>query len=258
MAMNYYYYNKQIKKYLIQFMSIFAGLQVMTENREDGNPKVISVPVHYGSKDRVTASILSENTQNKPIRLPVMSAYLTGIDITPELRKGLGVQRRTPFLPRGEVFPDGIKVAHQLMPIPYRGQIELGIYTSNMDQHLQILEQIMIFFDPSIQIQISDGDLDWARLSTVEMTNINFDENYPAGTDRRMIVSTLGFAVPMYISAPSDAKNNFVAEVYTRIAALEGDADLNNALEEIDGTGQGYEKSASIDDLNINLDLLDF
>lgn len=261
MAMNNFYYNKQIKKYLVQFMAIFGGLQVSTGEREDGETKKIPVPVHYGSKDRVTASILADNTQNQPIRLPVMSAYLTNIEMAPELRKGIGHNRKTPQMPRGGLFPDDIRIVEQLMPVPYKATAELSIYTSNMDQHFQVMEQILLYFDPTLQIQTDDGSLNWSRITTVELMGIRFDENYPIGTDRRMIVTTLDFTFPIYVAAPSNMKDNFIAEIYARIGAIDSATNIGNSEEvlgDLDGQGIDYENIAGIDGLNIVINFDEF
>ena len=111
--MQYHYYNKQFKRYITQFMAIFAGMQVSIGKNDDSDQEeLISVPIQYGNKDRVVAYILGDQTQNKPLRLPMMSAYINGINMAPESRKGVGNTKRQTYLPRGGVFPDEIKTVH--------------------------------------------------------------------------------------------------------------------------------------------------
>ena len=178
MAMNYFYYDQQIKKYLTQFMAIFAGMQVsIGKNDSSDEEQLISVPIQYGNKDRVVAHILGDHTQNKPLRLPMLSAYVNGINMSPEMRKGVGQTKRQSYLPRGEIFPDGVTTVHQLMPVPYTLSVELAMYASNTDQHFQMMEQILMVFDPTIQIQTSDALFDWTKLTTVTLDGINFDQH---------------------------------------------------------------------------------
>jgi hypothetical protein len=217
MAISNYYYDKQLMRYIVQFMEIFKGLSVRTGKRGDGEIREMPVPVTYGSRDRVTAALLADNTQNSNIRLPTMAANMSAVNLAPSSRKGIGIVRRETFLPRGALLPDGAEVARQLMPIPYDATLDLSIYTSNLDQHYQVLEQILMFFDPTLQIQITDDVFDWTKISEVELTGINFDENYPMGTERRVIVSTLSFKIPIYIAAPTELKKEFVKDIFARL-----------------------------------------
>jgi len=232
MAFNNFFYDQQISRYLIHFMMIFSGMQVRVGKNETKEERLIPVPIHYGSKDKVTASILAENTQNKPIRLPVMSTYLTAVELAPELRKGVGQVERFPVLPRGGVLPDDITIVKRMMPVPYWATTEVVIHTSNMDQHHQILEQILMIFDPILQVQTSDAPFDWTKIVMVELIGISFDENYPAGTDRRNITSTLTFRYPIWISAPSELKKNFVKELHIRLSIVDTDVPLDQHLSE--------------------------
>jgi len=104
MAFNNYFYNFQIQNYIIQFMAIFAGLQVEVGKTDTRDKALIPVHIKYGSKDRVSAAILTSFTQNKQPRVPLMSAYITGFELAPERRKGIGTVRREAFLPSGEIL----------------------------------------------------------------------------------------------------------------------------------------------------------
>lgn len=253
MAMYTHYYDRQIKRYMTQFMAIFAGMQVSIGKNDDSDEEqLISVPIQYGNKDRVVAWILGGQTQNKPLRLPIMSAYINGINMAPESRKGVGNTKRQTYLPRGTVFPDGLETVHQYMPVPYKISAELAIYASNTEQHLQILEQILMVFDPIVQIQTSDAIFDWTKLTTVELDNINFDQSYPIGTDTRMIMSTLSFIFPVYISAPANLKNDFIKDIYVRIGAVSTSATTSQEMiDDLDGQGLDYENWFSLDDINL-------
>ena len=182
----------------------------------------------------------------------MMSAYINAIQMAPESRKGVGNTKRQTYLPQGALFPDGLETVHQYMPVPYKISAELSIYASNTEQHFQILEQILMVFDPIVQIQTSDALFDWTKLTTVELDNINFDQSYPIGTDRRMIMSTLSFIFPIYISAPANLKNDFIKDIYVRIGAVSSSANTSQEMiDDLDGQGLEYEKWFSLDDINL-------
>lgn len=247
-----YYYDHQLRNYILQFMAIFTGLQVKVGKSESRDARLISVPIHYGPQDRIVASILSDNTQNKPLRLPLMSAAMISLDLASELYSGVGVQRRNTFLPTGGIVPDDIKTVYQRKPIPYKMEMELAIYVSNTDQHFQILEQILMLFDPSMQIQTSDGLFDWSKLTTVELTRVSVDQNYPSAQDRRIIQSTLTFSMPVYLASPSDVRDNFVKQIFARIGAINNTSGTSyDIIAELDQQGINYELLMNGDDIGI-------
>lgn len=246
-----YYYNEQFKRAITQFSSIFAGLQVLTGIREDGERHALDVPVRYGSIDRVVASVKNGFTQNKMMTLPVMSTYLLEVELAPERRKGVGMTERKTVMPQGGVYPNDLKVMERYMPIPYNLTFELAIYASNMDQMFQILEQILIVFDPTLQIQTNDSPYDWSRQTNVELLSIQQEENYPIAAEKRMIVWTLNFRMESWITPPMDLKENLVKKIVMRFGDLDG-----FVLDEYDGTGDlqpfsGEEWGSTVIDGNV-------
>lgn len=249
-AVRQYYYDAQLKRYLLQFMSVFADMQVSVGRDEKNEPRLIKVPVYGASKDRVVASIKSDNTQNKPIRLPAMSAWIMNIDQAPDLRKGSAGVRRQTFMPTGGIFPDDISVAEQRMPAPYKVQFELAVWASNTDQLHQILEQIMMIFNPQLQIQTSDEPFDWQKITQVELTDINNDENMDAGGDRRISRQTLTFEVPIWIGVPIDVHQRYVRDIYTRVGLVSQAANTREEIvDELNDQGIPYELNFSLFDI---------
>jgi hypothetical protein len=245
-----FFYYGQLRNYIVQFMTIFSELTVMVGKTGDLESRLINVPVVYGSKDKVVASIKAEGTVNKPIRLPAISVELTGLDLAPENRKGVGNTRRTTYMPNGGVFPDDVRVIHQLMPIPYKITMELVIFASNTQQHHQILEQLLVLFDPILQIQTSDEVFDWTKITTVELKSVNMDENYPINGDRRIIQSTLNFEIPIQLSVPANIRADYVAKVSMRLG------ELSNPIGTIDINGDTLSISEDLDDQGIPYDIL--
>lgn len=251
-AFNEFYYAEQMRNYLIQFMSVFANMQVRVGANDDKTPRLMPVEVFSGSKDRVVAAIKGENTQNKPIKLPIMSAHLTSMDLAPERVKGKPNNRRNTFLETGGLYPDDIKVVEQRMPVPYNATYELSMWASNQDQHYQLLEQILMLFNPSIQIQSSDEPFDWTKLYKIELKNISLDEGYPAGPDRRMIQTTLSFEVGIWLSVPADVHSRYVQDIYLRVGAVSQAANTpEQMVAELDSQGINYDLVFSLSDIDI-------
>lgn len=248
-----YFYDQQLKRYVLQFMAIFTGLQVQIGKWNEKDERLISVPIHYATPDRVVAAILTENTQNKPLRLPVLSAYMKNLDLATELMHGTGVERRNSYVPVGGLVPDDIKVIHQRMPVPYKLDLELGVYASNTDQHFQILEQILTLFEPQMTLQISDGIFDQPRLTSVQLSRINVDSNYPISQDRRIVQSTLSFTMPISLAIPADVRSDFIKKILMRVAAVDSiSTDSFEIIGDIDGQGIPYEVVADGSTLTID------
>jgi hypothetical protein len=243
-----YYYNSQVARYINQFMSIFQGLQVEIGKRNGESEKLIPVGIHYAHVDRMVASILADNTQNKPLRLPKMSTYMSGLNINMSRARGVGQERRNTYVPTGGLVPDDIQVVHQRMPVPYDLTLDLCIYASNTNQHLQILEQILSIFDPSIDIPTSDSPFDWARLTKVELKDVAMEPNFPIGTDKRIIQSKLTFEMPIELATPAEVRRDFIEKIYLRIGTVSNSTPMSDSYDiiaELDGQGLPYELIAT-------------
>lgn len=251
---NGYFYDKQIKNYILQFMAIFSGIQVQLGKWKDKEEHFITVPIHYGDQDRVVAAILANNTQNSAVRLPALSAYLQGLEIAKEHMHGTGVSRRNAYVPVGGLVPDDIQIIKQRQPVPYIMTMELAIFASNTDQHLQIIEQILPLFDPQFNIQVSDAIFDMARLTSVELTSgPTMDTTYPSGVERRVSKSVMTFSMPIVISVPAEVRNDYVAKIFMRIGAVSSGAVLDSEIVyDLDAQGIPYELVRDAGDLPIS------
>lgn len=247
-----YYYNNQLRKYVLQFCAIFSGLQVMVGKSATQDERLISVPIHYSTTDRVVAAIKAQNTQNTPLRLPVMAVWNNGLNLDMSRAKGTGGERRNTYTPLGGLVPDDMKVIHQRMPVPYMMDMELGIYCSNTDQECQILEQILPLFDPTLTIQTSDAPFDWTRLTHVELKNVNNETNFPVAGERRIIQKTIQFQIPIWLDIPADVRKDFIEKIFLRIGAVStGSLTSEEIIAELDGQGLVYELVQDASDLNI-------
>ena len=214
---NNYFYDNQLRSYILQFCNIFVGLKVETGKGECGEREFITVPITIGSRDRVVAAIQAGNTQNRPFAVPIIAVNMTNLALAP-VRKGVGVVDRRTVLPTGGIFPDDLKTVTRVMPIQYTMSVEMIAYASNTDQMYQMLEQILVLFDPCLQIQTSDAALDWTKITSVELMSLSNEENNPPGSDRRIINWSFTFDLPIYLSIPVNVKEDVVRSITVTIA----------------------------------------
>jgi hypothetical protein len=120
----------------------------------------------------------------------------------------------------------------RLMPVPYILSLKCDIWTSNTEQKLQLLEQISVLFNPSLEIQSTDNYVDWTSLTYVILTNTSFtSRTIPMGTEDAIDVATLSFDIPIWLSAPAKVKRMGVIQ---RIVS--GLWDSEGTINKVEGT----------------------
>jgi hypothetical protein len=118
----------------------------------------------------------------------------------------------------------------RLMPVPYKLTINLDIWTSNTNQKLQILEQILVLFNPALEIQSTDNYIDWTSMTVCNLERVNWSSRViPINAENPIDVATLTFSIPIWISSPAKVKKLGVVE---RIVAsiFDANGDANNAI----------------------------
>jgi hypothetical protein len=114
------------------------------------------------------------------------------------------------------------------MPVPYKLTINLDIWTSNTNQKLQLMEQILVLFNPALEIQSTDNYIDWTSLTTCDLERVNWSSrSIPVGTDNPIDIATLTFNVPIWLSSPAKVKKLGVVErIIASIFDANGDASV--------------------------------
>ena len=210
-----FFYDGQIRRYVTQFMRIFIGFKFQSN---DGSLK--QVPVMYGDLTKQVAQIIKENSENKMASVPKISCYITGLELDRTRLADASFVSKISVRGRSyESFDDvtgepiydntqgGGYTVERLMPTPFKLSMRADVWTSNTDQKLQLLEQILVLFNPSLEVQTTDNYIDWTSLSVVELTASNFSSrSIPQGTETDIDICTLDFELPIYISPPVKVK----------------------------------------------------
>jgi len=229
---------------LLQFTRIFSGFQVEYANENDGvnAATLLRVPVRYGDASRNAQTIIQENSRNSLPSTPLMTFYITGLDYEqsrmqePYFVSKINVRQRTydSATETYETTQGSAFTVERLMPVPFKLTIQLDIWTSNTNQKLQLLEQILTLFNPSLEIQSTDNYIDWTSLSVMYLDRTAWtSRTIPIGTENPIDVATLTFSMPIWLSSPAKVKKLGVIE---RVIASMYDAqgDLHNAVTDSD------------------------
>lgn len=214
-----YWYDEQIKRYLIQIIRVFSNFQVK-ENTKSG-ASYNRVPARYGDSSRLVAHLLRNNSENILNSAPQIAVSIQSIqparDRTAEpflvdtqqvAERDFDTVNNTYTSEQGNLY-----TTQRYMPVPYNMNIQVDIWTTNTDTKLQLLEQIFVLFNPSIQLQSNSNPLDWTSVFEIELTDIAWSSRgIPAGVDETLDIATLTFSVPIWISPPAKVKRQTIIQ----------------------------------------------
>jgi len=252
-----FFYDQQIRRFLLQFARIFSNFEVEYGANEAGQgpgstvDTLVRVPVRYGDASRQAQTILQNNSASDMPSTPLMTFYVTDLKYDrpriqePNFISNIQVRQRAwdSDTQSYETTQGNAFTIERLMPVPYELTVNLDIWTSNTNQKMQLLEQILTLFNPSLEIQSTDNYIDWTSLTVLYLKDTRWSSRtIPIGTDNPIDIATLTFTLPMWITPPAKVKKLGVIE---RIIASVYDAqgDLTNALTNSDlllGTRQKF------------------
>lgn len=211
-----YFYDEQIRKYLTQFMRILGGFSVKTGKDRNGAESYIQVPVRYGDINRMAAHILKNQSENMINTVPFISCYVTDMTISSERRMNpthvdkVKVYEKKFDPVAGEYIEGEVGNTYTIeryMPVPYDLTVQVDIWTSNTDQKLQLMEQLLVLFNPSINLKVNDNPFDWSNLTYTELVNVIWSvRQVPQGTDDIIDVAAMNFTIPILINPPAKLK----------------------------------------------------
>ena len=220
-----HFYHKQIRNAVIAFGTIFNNINIRRLD-SSGNPlQAIRVPLSYAPKEKFIARLdqqsdLTGTDSKVALTLPRMSFDITGYayDPTRKLNKNqkISVAKNT--------SGDNKRVNTQFSPVPYDVSFDLNVYTATSDDGLQIIEQILPYFQPDYTVtMIMDRDyMDTKRDIPFILESVDYEDSYTGAlTDRRRIIYTIKFTAKIYLYGPittSAIIRNAEADMYSNIS----------------------------------------
>ena len=207
-----FHYDGQIRRYVTQFMRVFIGFKYQAG---DGDQR--QIPVMYGDLTRQVASIIKDNSENKMPTVPRIACYITGLEMDtnrlsdPTFVSKIHIRERRFTDASGTREYTGAQggsyTVERLMPTPFKLTMKADLWTSNTDQKLQLLEQILVLFNPSLELQTTDNYIDWTSLSAMYLTGTNFSSRtIPQGAESDIDICSMDFEMPVFISPPAKVK----------------------------------------------------
>lgn len=194
-----YYYHEIIRKTIIGFGTLFNEIYIRHKNTDGGDQifSEIKVPLAYGPMQKFLAKIQQQEQLNKPVALtlPRMSFEMVSIQYDATRKTGVTQSFKA---------SDGTNLKKVYMPVPYNIGFELNILTKLNDDALQIVEQILPYFQPSFNITIDLIDsIGEKRDVPIVLNTTSFQDDYEGDfSTRRSLIYTLGFTAKVHLFGP--------------------------------------------------------
>ena len=233
-----FHYDNQIRRFLIQFGKIFSNWYVTKGKDPAGNKILVRVPVMYGDSSRQASTIIANNSASNLPSAPMISYYISGLEYDqkrtqePFFVDRINVRQRaydqdtqSYETTQGQAF-----TVERLMPVPYMLRLTVDLWTTNYQQKLEIMEQLGVLFNPSLEIQSTDNYIDWTSLTVVYQDGLTFSSrSIPQGTGNPIDVLSWKFYMPIWISAPAKLKKmGVIQKIITSIHEGSAIDDIQN------------------------------
>jgi len=196
------FYNQGFRKLIIAFGQIFNNVVIQRTNSSGGVTARIKVPLAYAPKEKFLVRLDQQaNLESREFAttLPRMGFEITGLSYDSS-RKLTRVQKYSK-VKSGE---DGKKLNYNYSPVPYNISMNLYVFTATAEDGLQIIEQILPFFQPDYTVTVNVvPDLGIKRDIPIILGNIGYEDTYDGSfTQRRAVIYTLSFTAKTYLFGP--------------------------------------------------------
>ena len=201
-----YFYNESTRNIVVAFGTIFNNVQLAKKDSSGNVTQTMKVPLAYGPKQKWLARLTEDPNLNKKVAvtLPRIGFEISGLsyDSSRKLNKVVKVKKVVDGA-------DNEQLKSGFMPVPYNVNFELFIMAKNSDDALQILEQILPYFQPEYNVTLREvPELEIIRDVPVTLNSISYEDNYEGDfASRRAIIYTLSFTAKYFLYGPVTSQN---------------------------------------------------
>ena len=153
-----HFYDAQIRRYILQFIRMMSNFSYVTGKNSKGVSETLQVPVKYGDMSKQVAQIIRKGSENTLIPAPQISCYITDMRYDRERmynpyhidKKHIRERQFDDATQSYTAQPGQAHTIERIMPTPFELSFRADIFSTNTDQKLQILEQILVLFNPAL------------------------------------------------------------------------------------------------------------
>ena len=214
-----YYYHEIIRRTIIAFGTLFNNIEIKHKTQSGDAYSSVKVPIAYGPTEKFLARLEQkpDPRQRVGITLPRLAFEMDSI--------AYDNQRKVSTMQTFKAFTtDGSKARKVFMPVPYNLGFKLYAMTQYNEDSLQIIEQILPFFQPSFNLTVDLVKvIGEKRDIPMVLENVSFQDNYDSGMEeKRVIIYTLDFTAKTYLFGPvADNSEGIIKKVQVGYVAGE-------------------------------------
>ena len=196
------FYHETVRNIIVAFGTMFNNLQIVRKDNSGTVTQAMKVPLAYGPKQKWLTRLDQDPSLANAvaITLPRLGFEIGSLtyDSTRKLNR---VQK---FKKVKSASSDANKLDTQFMPVPYNMDITLYAMAKNSDDALQMVEQILPFFQPDYTLTLNDmADMGIKRDVPIILNSVSYEDNYQGDFEsRRAIIYTLAFTLKFYLYGP--------------------------------------------------------
>ena len=194
------FYHETIRNIVIAFGTMFNDIQLVRKDNSGTITQTMKVPLAYGPREKFLVRLREDAdlTKQVAITLPRIGFEIKNLAYD-SARKMSRVQRFKKVKGANTKQLDT-----QYMPVPYNLEFELYIMAKQSDDALQIVEQILPYFQPDYALTINDmADMGITRDIPIVLNSIGYEDSYDGDfTTRRALIYTLSFTTKFYLYGP--------------------------------------------------------
>ena len=195
------FYHETMRKVVVAFGTMFNDINLVRTNNAGAVIQTMKVPLAYGPKQKWLARLQEDPniTKKVAVTLPRIGFEIQTISYD-STRKLNSIQK----LKKVNSSAQGKTMSQQFMPVPYNMDFQMAVMAKNSDDALQIVEQILPFFQPDYTVTLNDNTaMGTTRDVPIVLTNVSYEDNYESDMiTRRAIIYTLDFTAKFYLYGP--------------------------------------------------------
>mgnify|MGYP003314214548 FL=1 len=195
------FYHETMRKVVVAFGTIFNNINIVRKNNSGTIIQKMKVPLAYGPAQKFLTRLREDPNLNKKVALtlPRVGFEISGISYD-STRKLNSIQK----IKKTNSSEDGKTISSQFMPVPYNMDFEMVVMAKSSDDALQIVEQILPFFQPDYTITLNDNTaMGTTRDVPIVLNNVAYEDSYDGDfNERRVLTYTLTFTSKFYLYGP--------------------------------------------------------
>jgi len=213
-----YFYNEHTRRAVSVFGTLFNDLTVVKRDGSGNALSRIKVPLSYGPREKFLSRVRNEERLNDPrlaIKLPRMSFEITDINYDESTQLTRGTKYSLP----GSTIGSRRTMYY---PSTYLLSFELSILSRHTDDALQIMEQILPFFQPEYTVTVNEVDNNFKSDMPFVLTGVSMSDDYEGEyTSRRSLIYTLTFETRVKYYGPLSDEGAIIRQTKTNVADID-------------------------------------